>query len=89
MGCNSICVSLLGRVVSLVCLHTQLILFQNHLQYKPIARAVTGGSHLSRIFWEHENLSSLKSNPAYPAIFSLVYIEKLPWQKIQLNQCMA
>ena len=40
MGCNSICVSLVGRVGSLVCLHTQLILFQKHLQYIPIARAI-------------------------------------------------
>ena len=28
----------------------------------------------------------LKSNLAFPVIFSLVYIEKLPWQKIQLKQ---
>ena len=26
---------------------------------------VTGGSRLSRIFWEHENLSDLMSNPTY------------------------
>ena len=40
MGCNSIYVSLAGRAVSLVCLHTQLILYQKHLQYKPIAKAI-------------------------------------------------
>ena len=40
MGGNSICVSLVGRVVSLVCLCTELILFQKHLQYKPIAKAI-------------------------------------------------
>ena len=40
MGCNSICVSLVGRVVSLVCLCTQLSLIQKHLQYKPIAKAI-------------------------------------------------
>ena len=51
----------------------------------PYHLSTTGGFRLSRIFWEHENLR-LKSNPANPVIFSLVYIEKLPWQKIQLNQ---
>ena len=40
MGCNSRCVSLVARVVSLVCLHTQLILFQKHLQYKPIVQDI-------------------------------------------------
>ena len=40
MGCYSICVSLVGQVVCLVCLHTQLIIFQKDLQYKPIAKAI-------------------------------------------------
>ena len=41
MCCNSICVSLVGMAVSLVCSHTQLFLFQKHLQYKPIAQDIT------------------------------------------------
>ena len=40
MGYSSICGSLLGRVVGVVCLHTQPILFQKHLQYKLIANAI-------------------------------------------------
>ena len=41
MGCNSICISLAGIVVCLVCLCTQLLLFQKHLDYKPIDRGIT------------------------------------------------
>ena len=37
-------------------------------------------------FWEHENLSGLRVKLAYPVIFSSVYVEKLPWQSIWLNQ---
>ena len=40
MGCISIHATLVGRVVSLVCLHTQLILFRKYLQYKPITKAI-------------------------------------------------
>ena len=40
IGCNSVCVSLAGRVVSLVCLYIQLFLFWKHLQYKAIDRAL-------------------------------------------------
>ena len=40
IGCNSICTLLVGRVISLACLHTQLILFQKHLQYKSIAKTI-------------------------------------------------
>ena len=40
MGCNSICGSLVGRVIGPVCLCTQLILFQKHLQCKPIVKAI-------------------------------------------------
>ena len=40
MGSNSICLSLAGIVVDLVCLCTQLLLFQNHLQYKPFNRTI-------------------------------------------------
>ena len=36
IGYVSICVLVACIVVSLVCLHTQLFLFQKHLQYKPI-----------------------------------------------------
>ena len=55
IGSNSICVSLTGRLVSLVCLWTQLFLFQKHLQYKPIDRAIiliaaTGGSMVNKVF---------------------------------------
>ena len=44
----------------------------------------TGGSHLSQIFWEHENLSSL-------SVIWLIYIKytmkrKKNWQKIQAKQ---
>ena len=40
IGCNSVCVLLVGRVRDLLCLCTQLFLFQKHLQYKPIAKAI-------------------------------------------------
>ena len=40
MVCNSVHVSLVGRVVGLVYLCTQLILFQKNLQYKPITKAI-------------------------------------------------
>ena len=39
MGCYSICVSLLGMEFGSVCSHTQLILFQKHLQDKLITIA--------------------------------------------------
>ena len=40
IGCHSICISLTGGLVSLVCLCTQLFSFQKYLQYKPIDRAI-------------------------------------------------
>ena len=40
MGCSSIHGSLWGRVVGLVCLCTQPILFGKHLQYKPTVNAI-------------------------------------------------
>ena len=36
----------------------------------------TGGSHLSRIFWEHENLSNLSIILAYPIIIISLIIQK-------------
>ena len=40
ISCNSICVSLVGRVVSLVCLCTQLSSFQKWLQYKSFSKVI-------------------------------------------------
>ena len=37
-------------------------------------------------FFGSMKICLVESNPAYPVIFSLVYVEKLPWQKIWLNQ---
>ena len=39
-NCNSICVSLVGRVVSLVCLCTQVIYFENICITNPIAKVM-------------------------------------------------
>ena len=55
MGCNSICAPSTGRVVGLVCSHTQLFLFQKHLQYRLIDRAmitiaVTGVLMVENVF---------------------------------------
>ena len=36
----------------------------------------TGGSHLSQIFWEQENLSNLKHYPAYPIIIISLIIQR-------------
>ena len=44
----------------------------------------TGWSRLSQILGAWKSVS-LKSNLAYPVIFSLVYMEKLPWQKSGLT----
>ena len=36
----------------------------------------TGGSHLSRIFWEHEKSVRLKHYPAYPIIITSLIIQR-------------
>ena len=38
---------------------THQIKMKEGLQYQGMESQPTGGSHLSRIFWEHENLSGL------------------------------
>ena len=39
-------------------------------------------------FWEHENLSGIRYS-AYPVIYSLLYMEKFPWQKSSLTRNLA
>ena len=46
----------------------------------------TGGSHLSQIFWEHENLSQLKHYLAYPIIIISLFIQRNLATKIQAKQ---
>ena len=46
MGYNSICVSLVGRVVSLVCLHTQLIFVEVDFLWNRTVESLKTSFHL-------------------------------------------
>ena len=52
-------VSTLGYTYMVYTLHNWNKTFNTIIQYAFYHKSITGGSHLRRIFWEHENLSSL------------------------------
>ena len=63
IGYNLICASLTGIVVSLVCLCTQLFLFQKCLQYKLTDKAIT--------------LAAATEAPMVKNVFSFIEDQKL------------